>query len=220
VKLFGIKRIVSEEQIRFYRDQGFVLIPGLVRASIVQRARHMLSEQIPAGHTGAWHQVVKTPALLKCVTTGVCETAGQLEAIGSRLKRATSIYTIAVCPETGVWQWPAPHIDHAIREHRFRTFPPPFRIGCLIYLTDVLSHSGATIVWPQSHRQLAALAATNAEKYEFLSALNESITEVPLNNPVEITAGAGDVLFYNRLCAHSGSKNIGQNCRLAVNHKW
>ncbi len=217
--LFGGKS-VSVDQVRSYHAQGFVLIPGLIKQSVVQHAFDLLSTYIPPGQTGAFHKILSASPLLECVTKSVCAAAAKLGGIDARLERPASVYTIAVCPQVGSWEWPTPHIDHARLEDRHRTFPPPYRIGCLIYLNDVHPHSGATVVWPGSHRQLTDLARSDLDKYELLSSLNEDIQTLRLNNPVEISARAGDALFYNYLCAHSGSKNVGPSCRLALNHKW
>jgi len=129
-------------------------------------------------------------------------------------------YAISVLPTANVWEWPNPHIDHAIEKDAYKTFPRPFRIGCLIYLNDIPRHAGGTVVWPGSHRQLAALAAASPRRYEFLASLNRDIQKVPLREPLEIIAAAGDVLFYDYLCAHAGSANVGTEPRLALNHKW
>jgi ectoine hydroxylase-related dioxygenase (phytanoyl-CoA dioxygenase family) len=50
--------------------------------------------------------------------------------------------------------------------------------------------------------------------------LNQEIDRADLGEPVEVTAKAGDILFYHYLCAHSGSQNTTPHPRLALNHKW
>jgi ectoine hydroxylase-related dioxygenase (phytanoyl-CoA dioxygenase family) len=136
------------------------------------------------------------------------------------LKPPTTTCAVSVLPTESHWQPPSPHIDHSIEKDAFKTFPPPFRIGCLIYLNQVREHAGGTVVWPASHLQIAALAQANPEKYEYLSALNRDVGMLSLQNPVEIIASAGDVLFYHRFCIHAGSMNTGTEPRLALTHKW
>ena len=211
---------VSDDQVQLYRSQGFILVSGLIANSLIQAAAKVLLSHIPNGTTGSHQQVLTDRALLKCVTKEVTETARRLTGISGRLKPPSSVYTLAVGPEPGAWHWPEPHIDHSKLEHRFRSLPSPFRIGCLIYLSDVLPQGGGTVVWPESHRQLAALITNDPTKYEFLAAVNADIKTLPLNDPREIVAKTGDVLFYDSLCAHAGSKNTGSAYRLALNHKW
>ena len=137
-----------------------------------------------------------------------------------RFAPPATVYTITVFPTSESWVWPVPHIDHAREEDAHRTFPPPFSIGCLIYLSDIQSQSGGTIVWPGSHRRLQELAAANPDRYKYLASLNRDIPQLDLGGPKEITARAGGALFYHYLCAHSGSTNSGTEPRFAMNHKW
>jgi ectoine hydroxylase-related dioxygenase (phytanoyl-CoA dioxygenase family) len=146
--------------------------------------------------------------------------AAQLAGDPRPFAAPATVYTIRVSPEDYSWQWPEPHIDHALEQDAHRTFPPPVRVACLIYLTDVAAHSGATIVWPGSHRQLERQAHSHPREYEFLWALNRDIPKIRLAEPLEILACAGDVLFYHYLCAHAGSTNVGTQARLALSHKW
>jgi ectoine hydroxylase-related dioxygenase (phytanoyl-CoA dioxygenase family) len=87
-------------------------------------------------------------------------------------------------------------------------------------LNDVQHHAGGTVIWPKSHLQIEALAVSDPQKYEYLSVLNRDIPTLTLQPPVEITAKAGEIVFYDHLCAHSGSMNVGTDPRWALNHKW
>jgi hypothetical protein len=220
VGIFFRRHTVSTEQVNFYRDHGFVLVSGLVKPGVVDRGRHELETRSQGNGSGSLHQVLAAPALVRCVPREVCDAAGDLESIRERLVAPRTVYTIVVYPENSPWEWPTPHIDHAKPEDSHRVLPPPFRIGCLVYLNDVVLNAGATVVWPESHRQLAALASSDPKKYEFMWPLNQDIGKLPLNAPVQIVAEAGDVLFYHYLCAHSGSRNTGTSRRFALNHKW
>jgi len=204
----------------FYLKEGYAFVSGLIDHSTMMRACDALMAQIPSDGTGSFHQILRTRALLKCVTKGVRNTAADFAQLGYVPKSPSSIYTIAVYPEKSAWEWPWPHIDHSRPEDGFRSLPPPFRIGCLIYLSDSVSTAGATVVWPESHYMIDGLIEQDPQKYELLSSVNQHLPHLKLNPPIEVCAWAGDVLFYDHLCAHSGSKNIGQNVRLALNHKW
>lgn len=211
---------LSNEQIDLYREQGFLLVSGLVRTDVVERAHQTLLACISNSQPGALLEHVQNPSVLACFGRQVCSAAARLSGSRRSLKPPTIVFAVSVLPTAAPWQWPAPHIDHAIEVDAFKTFPAPFQIGCLIYLNHVRPHTGGTIVWPGSHLQIEALAAAHRKKYEFLSALNRDIETLTLESPVEITAAPGDVLFYHRLCAHSGSINAGTEPRLALNHKW
>ncbi len=129
-------------------------------------------------------------------------------------------WALVLLPHEGNWQWPEPHIDHALKEDNFRIFPPPFRIASISYLSNARAHGGATIVWPKSHKAIEALARSDSDRYLFMSDLNLNLSNVSLGDPVEVTASAGDVLFYHYLCAHAAPMNTSNVPRLALGKKW
>src|SRR4051794_17947270 len=169
----------------------------------------------------AGHRSYEEPALLALYTPELCaaaaELAGEDPADFSPPRRA---YAINIFPAGGEWRWPAPHIDHAIREHGHRTFPRAFRIACMIFLNDVPPHGGGTVVWPGSHRKLQSLARSDPERYELMWTLNQELCALDLEPPVELTPRRGDALFYHYLCAHAGSTNTSDRPRFALNMKW
>ena len=130
------------------------------------------------------------------------------------------VRSINIFPQTGEWGPPGSHIDHAIKEHGHKTFPPAFRVATLTYLTDVEPHSGGTVVWPRSRYKIEALARSDPDRYEYMWVLNREYNREELGDYVELTPKRGDVLFYHVFCAHSGSKNVGRLPRFALPCKW
>jgi len=208
------------QQIEDYLTNGFLLLPNAVDPQTVDRARSTLAAKITKGEGTTHHQFVSDASVRACFSERVCSAAAELAGAGKRLLPPRTAYTITVFPTAEQWEWPAPHIDHAKKEDAHQTFPPPFLVGCLIYLTDIQSHCGGTVVWPGSHRCLDALATSNPERYKFLATLNGDISQIDLGSPKEIIAHAGDALLYQYLCAHAGSSNTGTEPRFALNHKW
>jgi hypothetical protein len=220
VKFFlGRRETLTAEQLRNYSDRGFLLTSGLISKDVVERARSVLLDLTSNRDPGSYHEFVSHPAILACYTRQLCSAAKHLAGAFRRFAPPCQAYAITVLPNSRPWNWPAPHIDHAIKEDGYRTFPPPYRVGSLIYLNHVLPRSGATVVWPGSHHQLKA-AAIGRKEYEYLWALNQDLPKLTFGKPLEITTQPGDVLFYHYLCAHSGSVNTGVEPRLALNHKW
>jgi ectoine hydroxylase-related dioxygenase (phytanoyl-CoA dioxygenase family) len=197
-----------------------LLVSDLIKPKIVERAYRALIAQIHDPHSHSHHEFVSDPAVLACFGKEVCSAAAAIASARTRFARPKTTYTITVFPSPDPWEWPAPHIDHALKEDAHLTFPPPFLVGCLIYLNTVPERSGGTVVWPGSHRQLYALASAHPHEYKYMWELNRDITQAGLAAPIELTARAGDVLFYHYLCAHSGSTNTGGEPRFALNHKW
>jgi hypothetical protein len=211
---------LEPQQSQSYANNGFLLLPDAIDAETVERARQVLIRKLSNVSKNPNHAFMGR-AVRACFNEEVRETAAELAGVGKKPFRPPwRVYTITVFPTTGPWELPSPHIDHAREEDAHLTFPPPFRVGCLIFLSDVQPHTGATIVWPGSHRRLAELAKSNAERYQYMAALNRDISKVDLGPPQEIIAEAGDVLLYHYLCAHSGSSNTGSLPRFALSHKW
>jgi ectoine hydroxylase-related dioxygenase (phytanoyl-CoA dioxygenase family) len=215
------KHPLTSQQLESYKDNGFLLVSGLIAEEVVDDARRVMAERSEDKRSGSHHLFVDDASVLECFSRRVCMAAAQLAGVPGPLARPTTTYTITVFPERGDWLWPAPHIDHALAKDAHRTFPAPFHIGCLIYLTEVSTHAGATIVWPGSHRELERLARSNPAEYEYLTSINRDLHKVRFpEEPREVLAAAGDVLFYHYVLAHSGSANTGLDVRVALNHKW
>jgi ectoine hydroxylase-related dioxygenase (phytanoyl-CoA dioxygenase family) len=211
---------LTTQQLHSYADDGFLLLPEAVDRKTVERARRVLLDRIANEQANPLHAFVKDSAVVGCFGRDVCATAAELAGVGKRLAPPTVTYTVTVFPTTQEWSWPPPHLDHAHEKDGYQTFPPPFLIACMIYLTDIQPHGGGTVVWPGSNRRLEAVATSDPQRYKYLAALYRDISKIDLGSPREIMASAGDALFYHYLCAHSGSTNNGTEPRLALNHKW
>jgi Phytanoyl-CoA dioxygenase (PhyH) len=221
--------VLKEDQQRTYEEAGYLLISDLMPPEIAAAAEAAMWERIGArpGDPASWaeapraHQSFESAEILACYTPEYLEAAAQLAGEdGGGFRAPKRTYAINVFPREGPWEWPRPHIDHAIKEHGHKTFPRAFRIAAMTFLSDVAPHGGGTVVWPGSHRRLEALARSDPSRYEMMWALNQSLREIDLAEPVELTPRRGDVLFYHYLCAHAGSMNVSDRPRFALNMKW
>ena len=142
----------------------------------------------------------------------------------SKFFRWDCAYTINIYPTSDEWESPTitsgGHLDHSLEEHNHKTFPPVFRTGALIYLNDIAPHGGGTFIWPGSHHELERAARKNSARYEYRNTLNADLPDLDLGDPVGMTLRRGDVLFLHHLCIHSGSKNVSNQPRFAMNMKW
>ncbi len=221
--------VLSAEQQRQYETEGFLLVSGLIPAEVAAEAEAAMWRALNADpqEPTSWEaarsapRVFEEPALLACYTepmlAAAATLAGDDPATFQPPKRA---FALNVFPQEDEWQWPGPHIDHALKEHGHKTFPRAFRIAAMTFLSDVPPHGGGTIVWPGSHLKLERLAKSDPARYELMWTLNQEIRSVDLGDPVELQPKRGDVLLYHYLCAHSGSMNVSDRPRLALNAKW
>jgi hypothetical protein len=221
--------VLSKEQESTYQAQGYLLVSGLIAPPIAAEAEAAMWRLLSADpeDRASWagipsaHQTYEEPALLACYTPEMLSAAARLAGDDpAAFPPPSRAYAINVFPQEGPWQWPRPHIDHAIKEHGHKTFPRAFRIAAMTFLHDVPPHGGGTVVWPGSHQKLERLAQSDPARYEMMWALNHDLDRAGLGDPVELTPRRGDVLFYHYLCVHAGSRNTGDRPRLALNRKW
>lgn len=221
--------MLTEAQQRQYENDGYVLVSGLIppeTAAAAEAAMWGLMGASP-NEPASWselprgHQAWENAELLACYTEEYLAAAARLAGDAPESFRPPRrAYAINVFPREGPWEWPRPHIDHAIKEHGHKTFPRAFRIAAMTYLSDVEPHGGGTVVWPGSHRRIEALARSDPQRYEMMWTLGQALREVELGDPVEMTPRRGSVLFYHYLCAHAGSANVTARPRFALNMKW
>jgi phytanoyl-CoA dioxygenase PhyH len=211
---------LSPDQLNAFRQAGFLLASGLIEPGIARRAYDRLIARTQNLTGASQHQFVHDRAVRACFTPEVISIAQQLAGPDIRIRPPFSTYVIIVSPHGAFWEWPQPHIDHALEKDLHKTFPAAFHIGCLIYLNEVAARSGATVVWPGSHLQIEELAGRDRKQYEYRATVNHDLGKLALADPVEVTSDAGDVLFYHHFLAHAGSENTGSQPRIALNHKW
>ncbi len=221
--------MLTPEQQQAYERDGCVLLSGMFPVETASAAEAAMWRLLGArpDDPASWvdlppgHQSWESPELLACYTPDYLSAAARLSGDDPESFRPPRrAYAINVFPREGEWEWPRPHIDHAIKEHGHRTFPRAFRIAAMTYLSDVPPHGGGTVVWPGSHRLIEALARSDHARYELMWSLGRALREIDLGPPVELTPIRGDVLFYHYLCAHAGSANTSRRPRLAMNMKW
>ncbi len=214
-----MKSVLTPEQVAFFEENGYILVSGLTPEAIVAAATIRLEQEMKEKYPTAFFG---TQAANDCYTETLCAAAAELGGEGDikpyfPIRGALAIITY---PSEGEWQWPPPHLDHSIPKDGHHTFPRPYRLASLFYLSEIAKGGGGTVVWPGSHRKLETLAKSDPERYTLMTTLNNDIALAGLSEPVELTPSPGDILFYHYLTAHAGSKNVTDQPRLALNHKW
>ena len=222
--------VLSRQQIQGYCEDNYLLVSGLIPEAIAERAEAAMWRWIglQPDNPEAWENVqppetCDDPDVLAIYTPQFLTAAAQLgegDMAPDVYRPPKGVRPINIFPQTGEWVPPGSHIDHAIKEHGHKTFPPAFRVATLTYLTDVEPHGGGTVVWPRSRYKIEALARSDPDRYEYMWVLNQEYNREELGDYVELTPKRGDVLFYHVFCAHSGSKNIGRMPRFALPCKW
>lgn len=223
--------VLTQAQILEYVENGYLLVSGLIPDETAARAEEAmwrcmgLEREYPAAWQDAphGHAGYEDAELTAVYTEAVLTAAWQLsegELDRSQFRAPKSGYAINIFPSDEAWAPHGPHIDHSIKEHGHETFPVAFRVASMTFLHDVKRHGGGTVVWPGSHKKIAALARSNPDYYRPMWVLGRELDKGDIGECIEIVPKRGDVLFYHVFCAHSGSRNTTDYPRLAMNKKW
>ena len=219
--------MLSDEQVEAYERDGYVLVTGLITDEVAAAAADAVWAGMEAkpDDPGSWPERYAEnhdqDAVVACYTQDFLQAAAQLSGDPvDTIRGPKGATAITIFPSEGDWTPPSPHIDHAIKEHGHKTFPRPFRVATMTFLSDVEEKGGGTAVWPGSPGQIEALARSDEAHYEYMWVLNQDLAKAGLGDPVVTQPKRGDVLFYSYLCAHAGSKNMTSQPRLALNYKW
>jgi len=220
--------VLNAQQRRDYEQAGYLLVSGLIAADIAARAETAMWRIMGMDRYDAstWsrrpegvadfqperglsvHNGLQDCELMACATPEYLRATAEL--LGEeRVHPPQAAHTQNKVPITAAWTWPSPHVDGIPKEHMHRTFPGPYRIASLVFLSDVAPGGGGTAVWPGSHRKIRALAESDPEKYAYLYHFNRDIPSLDLGDPVELTPRCGDVLFFQHLFGHNGTANVG-----------
>ena len=218
---------LSDEQIEAYKRDGYVLVSGLIPDEIAALAGVAVWGGMGArpGDPRSWPERYaenhKQAEIVACYTENFLGTAARLcgDPVDT-IRTPKGATAITIFPTPGEWTPPSPHIDHAIKDHGHKTFPRPFRVATMAFLSDVEMQGGGSAVWPGSPHQIEALARSDEARYAYMWRLNQELDQAGLGEPVVTQPKRGDVLFYSYLCAHAGSKNTTSRPRLALNYKW
>jgi len=221
--------VLTPEQVVFYQENGYIVLSGLVPDEISLRAKAILDKWVegdPRNPKATSSEPIprtseEEDAVVACYTDAILQAAAELVGDDiSTFPRPHKPYPLHSYPTQEEWKPWGAHIDHAIKEHGHKTFPYAFRLASMLFFSDVEPHGGGTLVWPGSHLKTLALAKSNPEYYELMYTLNNELDKANLGEYVELTPKRGDILFYHYLCGHSGSMNVQNVPRLAMNAKW
>jgi len=162
---------------------------------------------------------IQDSAVMACCTDAFLAAAAQLVGdTREAIHRPDAAQALHAFPIQGQWRAPGPHVDGIPRECAHRTFPGPYRLTALVYLSDVPPHGGGTMAWPGSHTRVEELARSDPVRYEHLYQLQPGIASLDLGDGVELTPRRGDVLFFRHLWAHGATPNVSRSPRLAM--RW
>ena len=208
--------MVTKESVAAFRDQGYVVIPGVLDQAMLARGRELAAAMLtadppPAGHTGPYFLWPRfsagTHGLLAFYRdAGLSPLARGLLRDGLDLEEPDFAQLATTLPP-----WPhrpgGPHVD-GLTPPEPDGRPGTFSMLAGVWLTDhCLPDQGNLYIWPGTHLRFGFyLAERGADALLRTGEMNPGpYPDIELGEPVQATGPAGSVLFAHYLLAH----NIG-----------
>lgn len=210
--------LTPEQKLQLY-DQGWVVIPQVVPAEMVQAARNTINSTIESyldsiqtyAHTLKTDEHL-TNLLMKTDAFSLIESAlGNGKVVAS-----TNVQCALRFPghDPKSLNNLKPHIDsfHPSKDGKPGSITPFIAIAGF-FLNDIDQvNCGNFTVWPRTHRQFAEYF----EKHGADPELKLGIPPVDLPEPMQIKAKAGDMILAHYQLAHTAAANISNAVRYAV----
>ena len=217
---------LTPEQQRSLRDDGYLLLPGIVPAALVEDALRainaslgnegMAKEQLPTFRARTFTpELCTSPAMLRLLLASplhaICEAA---IGPGKLVPPGEAQIALRFPASSGPGAAAVPHIDGISSPGN--GVPPGtlyhFTGLAGVFLSDVsLPDRGNLTVWPGSHQ----LVARHLQQ-QGAGAIVDRFPTLPLPPPRPILARAGDAIVAHYQLAHGIAPNLGPHIRYAA----
>jgi hypothetical protein len=230
-----IPRVLSDEEVAFYDEQGYVLVKGVLSRDEAERYRHRILHLLPrdltippywganAGRIKPYqpdgNQSFETPELLPLLFNERLYGAA-VQLLGDhRLRTFDASLGITIRNDAGKQRGLAlsqtPHLDCSVpADAPFLFTLAEVQIGGCYYLTDVEPDGGGIHVMPGGHRWVEETVRAAGGGLRGRQ-LNEGWKRLPDVPTVEVTGEAGDFALLHHLMPHAASHNRRPTTRVA-----
>lgn len=236
--------MLSSKQLKQFDKEGHLFISGLIPDNIIEKAEKAMWQQMgmdPDDPT-TWQRFERPfltgfyvenmsnenrielfglthPNILACCSTDYLKILKQLSEKYPTIPHCKSeepdgVWAMNQFPISDEWRFPPPHLDGYSRD--LRLDPGTFRVSSLTYLTDVKSHQGTTVVFPEGPERIREFRRKNPDFSTHVRDFRVIFDQLDMGEPLEIVAKKGDVLFFHHLLPHNGSFNNGTMPRFAI----
>ncbi|MDQ4078616.1 MAG: phytanoyl-CoA dioxygenase family protein [Chloroflexota bacterium] len=218
--------MVSQEQLEFYRENGYVLVEGLLtgeEAEALRREGHAVIERrLAAQHNveATWESAREAVMLQERTELLHCHDVQFYSAAFSRLlvdERLTGVAAdiigspnvqlhhnkLFIKPPAKGSPFPM-HQDHPFFPHEKHSM-----IAAIVHLDDAPIEKGCVRVVPGSHK-------LGPIEHEPEGGWHLPFEEYPIESSVPCPAKAGDVLFFSYLTIHGSGVNSSNEARTTI----
>jgi phytanoyl-CoA hydroxylase len=223
--------MISQQDVAFYREQGYLVVAGVLRDAEVEELRRVTDEfvenarsrtshddvyDLEASHSAAEPRVrrIKTPHLWHESYAGVVAHPGILEILktlwGPSLRFDVSKLNLKAAGYGAPVEW---HQDWAFYPH---TNDDLAAVG--IMLDDVDETNGPLMVLPGTHR--GPIFDHHDEQGFFCGAIDPGRGEVDFSRAVKLTGAAGSITIHHARTVHGSATNTSGRPRRLLLHQY
>ncbi|MGE4337339.1 MAG: phytanoyl-CoA dioxygenase family protein [Pigmentiphaga sp.] len=215
--------MLTNDDVSFYREQGYVLVPNLVDAKLIDRARAVLQDllnnaknvaqsddvyDLEPSHSSENPKVrrIKHPHLVDSVFMELARAPAMLGALQQLLGPTVRLHGSKINikpPRVGsAVEW---HQDWAAYPH---TNDDILAVG--VMLDDCLEENGPLLVVPGSHR---GPVLDHHHEGSFIGAIAPDNPEIGYERAVALTGSAGAMSFHHVRLTHGSANNTSERFR-------
>jgi hypothetical protein len=226
---------LTTDQLRFFKENGYLIVRGVLDETLMERARTRLWEYAPPNRSrdqpATWvgpflpeEEDVEKPNHRRGFRWQYREPGGE-DWMVDLLAKNPDIWAMAE-QMLGEGQLVQPQRIRGIyctMPYGTAPLPPlqchcdghPFHLGVVGYIDDVPPNGGGFAVWPGSHAQFYRTFTSQyrnepTEEYEIT---RQRISE---SEPVDCHGRAGDIVFWHNRLGHMAAPNASGQIRQAV----
>ncbi len=225
----------TNDEMRFFKRNGFVIKPNLLKPELIAKAHEVFWERVPAqlkrDDPETWIGPFRDEYHIDDGTDLIRGHTWKFRAVGEDewmmdlIPRNANLYGLAeqllgkgnLVPPSGVrgMYTTLPQESHEAVENRLHVDQHIFHLGTVSYLAKVVTGGGGFRVWPGSHLWFGNIFEAMykdgpGNRYQEAKAFFET------QPSLECTGNAGDVVFWHHRLAHMAGQNISRNLRMAI----
>ena len=232
----GVGRVLSDEEVAQFWEEGYVLVKGCLSPEECERYRRYILDLVPRDLTipPHWHanagrikpmkedgkQSFEEPELLPLLFNERLYAAAAQLLGDHRLRAFDASLGITIRDDSGKESnlSQTPHLDCSVpADAPFCFTLEEVQVGGCYYFTDVLPAGGGIHVMPGGHRWVEAQVRAHGGGESTLEGrqLNNNWKRLPGVETVEVTGKAGDFALLHHLMPHAASHNRLPPARVA-----
>jgi hypothetical protein len=211
--LLPATQLLSEQQLEFWRIQGYLVIPGVLSKEQCQQSCEVIWQYLQASpaQSDSWYQSTDKmqKIMLQLFRHPVLDANREVPLIRQIFRQLWQRTDLVMTtdrvsfnpPETQSWSFPGPDLHWDVE----LIAPVPFATQGLIYLTDTTEQQGAFCCVPGFHLKID----------HWINSQNKGPIELQQQNwadwPVKaIAAKAGDLIIWHQALPHGASRNTAE----------